>query len=538
MQPIARTLSFPVAGVSASANYRKQEAPYSTPLAINVRGVDVVERRLRGGSRPGLVKAHDTQLGTPIQGITSVTWIDDESVQRQDAVVVANGSVYVIRGSADATEDPTLLWDDGEVILWDDGTEIVFDNEVSIAGTIGAASFTMAERNGVLLIADSVLRQYSPASGTVEDVLAKTGCTIPTAQPLICVYRDRVFLSGVNNVWYCSRQSDITDWDFGADFEDDGRAMVGAVSESGRIGQKITAMIANNGDESMMFATENSLWILLGDPATGTLRCSSREIGVISPTAWATSRDGLTLFLSYDGVYAIAPNVAPYKFSERMLPNDLRNVSATANTISMAYDAEFDGFHLFITPIAGTAGSHWWIDHANRAMWRVSVPITSTEEEPINMNPVAAARVAIGSRNQEVMLGCEDGYLRKFSATATTDDGEDIESMVFIGPIPLCSDDAQDAMIDEVHGILGNAADGVSYKVFTGKYAEDVADKAKAYQLGTGTDYSASGTWVEGRNKVVRVRSRNPWCMVCIEGTGIWTYEAIAITGKRLGRIR
>ena len=154
------------------------------------------------------------------------------------------------------------------------------------------------------------------------------------------------------------------------------------------------------------------------------------------------------------------------------------------------------------------------------------------------MNPVAAARVAIGSRNQEVMLGCEDGYLRKFSATATTDDGEDIESMVFIGPIPLCSDDAQDAMIDEVHGILGNAADGVSYKVFTGKYAEDVADKAKAYQLGTGTDYSASGTWVEGRNKVVRVRSRNPWCMVCIEGTGIWTYEAIAITGKRLGRIR
>lgn len=538
MQPIARTLSFPVAGVSASSNYRKQEAPYTTPLAINVRGVDVVERRLRGGSRPGLVKAHDTQLDTPIQGIASVTWIDEDGIQRQDAVVVAKGSVYVIRGAADETEEPTLLWDDGSVILWDDGEEIVFDNEVSEVGTIGAASFTMAERNGVLLIADTVLRQYSPATGIVEYVLAKTGSTIPTGQSLVCVYRDRAFLSGENNVWYCSRQSDITDWDFGADFEDDGRAIVGAVSDSGRIGRKITAMISNNGDESMMFATENSIWILLGDPATGTLRCVSHEVGVISPTAWATSRDGLTLFLSYDGVYAIAPNVAPYKFSERMLPNDLRNVSVTANTITMEYDPEFDGFHLFITPTAGTAGTHWWIDHANRAMWRVSVPIAGTVEAPINMNPVAASRVAIGNRNQEVMLGCEDGYLRKFSATATTDDGEALESMVFIGPIPLCSDDAQDAMIDEVHGILGDAALGASYKVFTGKYAEDVADKAKAYQLGTGTDYSASGTWVEGRNKVVRVRSRNPWCIICIEGTGIWAYEAVAITGKRLGRIR
>lgn len=538
MQAISRTLSFPVAGVSASQNYRKQEPPYTTPLAINVRGIDVIERRLRGGSRPGLVKVLATKFNTPIQGITSVNWIDGDGDPRQDVVIVAKGDIFVVREDEDVTEDPTLDMETTGVILAEDGTDIVFGNTVSQAGTIGSASFDSVERNGMLLIADTVLRQYSPASGIVGDVLAKTGSTIPAGQPLICRYRDRVFLAGENNVWYCSRQSDITDWDYGADFNDDGRAVIGAVSDAGRIGCKITAMIANNGDSSMLFSTENSIWMLTGDPATGDLRCISHEVGAISPTAWASSPDGLTLFLSCDGVYVVAPGIAVSRFSERLLPSDLRNVDASANTISMAYDSEFDGFHLFISPNTGLAGSHWWIDNTNKAMWRVTTPIAGTVEVPINMNPVAASRMVVAGRNPEVIIGCKDGYLRKFSAAATTDDGQPIASKIFIGPVPLCSDDAQDAMIDEIHGIIGNAASGVSYKVFTGKYAEDVVDKASAYQSGTETAYAASGTWAQGRNKVVRVRARDPWCMICVEGTGIWTYEAIAITGKRLGRIR
>lgn len=64
---------FPFAGVARLQGYQAQE-PFSCPDALNVRPHDSFERRLRGGSRPGLGKAvaTDAGLANPVRLLNSV----------------------------------------------------------------------------------------------------------------------------------------------------------------------------------------------------------------------------------------------------------------------------------------------------------------------------------------------------------------------------------------------------------------------------------------------------------------------------------
>lgn len=61
--PYAVNLEFPLGGLHRRFAYQKQP-PYTTPDALNVRPDGRQEGRARGGSRPGLGKAYDNQLGS------------------------------------------------------------------------------------------------------------------------------------------------------------------------------------------------------------------------------------------------------------------------------------------------------------------------------------------------------------------------------------------------------------------------------------------------------------------------------------------
>jgi hypothetical protein len=57
---------FPMAGLHKGAAY-KQQPPYSSPDMQNVRPDGPIEERARGGSRPGLIESHITDLGTNVR---------------------------------------------------------------------------------------------------------------------------------------------------------------------------------------------------------------------------------------------------------------------------------------------------------------------------------------------------------------------------------------------------------------------------------------------------------------------------------------
>jgi len=529
---VTKTLTFPLGGVVRRGGYREQTRPYSAPWAVNVRGIATLEDRERGGSRPGLSTVSTTDLGSSITAMVPVVSIDSDGARDYDVVIIADGLIYRLQGSTVTSEDAALAIN--AVTLTIGGEEIVFPTAVSAVNPVGAtASYSAAERAGKLYLADSVLRTYDPQTGIVAIVDASSG-VIPTAQPVVSVYRDRIILTGANHLWYASRQGDPTDWHFGADHEDPGRAIAGQLAHAGRIGDTPNAVIPVD-DKALVFGCENSLWVVYGDPSTGSLERISGEVGIIAPEAWAMSPDGDVAFLSNDGVYlwSAGSKGAPVRFSEGRVPGQLRSVSAATNRITMAYDQDGRGYHLFITPDAGT-GTHWWLDVENKALW------------PVLMNalhePVAVGRVDDGGL-AEVILGCSDGYIRKFDKDATDDDGEDLESHVLIGPVRISVDDVRDAVLAEIHGIMADISGEVTWRVVMADSAEVAADTAvagvaSAVAGGVIAGVAASGLWADGRNTVVRPRSRGAWVVVWISAVGKWAYEAVPIVARQLGRLR
>jgi len=243
----------------------------------------VLESRARGGSRPGLSKVCATDLGDTISGLYSIMSIDAEGAQSYSLVVIADGIFYRIQGGVATAVTTELTTYDGTPITTEDGDTIIFDSTVSAESPVSATgAYSAAIRNGKLLLADSVLMEYDPISGIIEEVSSDA----PAAQPLVAVYNDRVILSGANNLWYCSRQTDPTDWNYGADMGDVGRAVAGQLSIAGMHGNTPKAIIPVD-NRFLVFACLNSMWVLHGDPATGRLQNVTQNVGVIAPEAWA-----------------------------------------------------------------------------------------------------------------------------------------------------------------------------------------------------------------------------------------------------------
>jgi len=143
----------------------------------------------------------------------------------------------------------------------------------------------------------------------------------------------------------------------------------------------------------------------------------------------------------------------------------------------------------------------------------------------------------------EVVLGGRDGYIRKFDASSSTDDGTAIESHVLIGPVHMAASDTTDALVAELHGLMADISGTVTWRLVMGGSAEAAADVAVAGVLAAvaGTaiaGVAASGAWSGGRNKVVRTRARGAWAVIWIEGSGQWAYEAVATVTRQFGRIR
>lgn len=529
---VTKSLSFPLGGVARAGNYRDQTRPYSSPWAVNVRGVGSLEGRVRGGSRPGLAKFSSTQLVGAITAMVPVVSVNDDGDREYAVVIIADGKFYKLQGDALSSLSSEIAI--GAQTITIGGEEIVFPSAVGSASPIGQTdAYAAVSRNGRVLLADSILREYDLQNGSVVAVPASEGI-VPENQPVIALYRDRVILTGKDHLWYASRMSDIEDWDFGATMEDGGRAVAGQLSHSGVIGDVPIAAIPFE-DKALTFACENSLWVLYGDPATGKLERISGEIGIVSPNAWAMSADGQMAFLSNDGVYLwrVGSQAAPVRFSEARIPWRLREIDPGANIINMAYCPRERGFHLFVTPETG-AGLHWWLDPEHKAVWPVVLQA--------DHQPTAVARVNDGGL-ADVALGCSDGYLRMFREDSVTDDGSPLESHVLIGPVRISANDMKAAVLAEVHAIMSAFIGDVTWRVYMDDSAESVVDRAVQaveddISDGAVGGFQATGVWSSGRNKVSRTRVRGSWVVIQITGQLQWSYEAIEIVVRHLGRLR
>jgi len=521
MSTQAIELPFPLGGVQRrSANRRlSNESPPHTAWAVNVRAEGTLDRRLRGGSRPGLTKFTNTDYGTTIADIVSVT-TGSENGTSDLLVVLADSVLNVTENGTNSTPVAYLTTPSGDRLLTPGG-----DLLVASTATAPPNGFLIVGQQKVYAVTSTAIVEFDPKTGNTNNLVASQG-TLPVGMTFGAIYRNRMILSGQDNAIYASRLGDYTDWDFGAHYEDGARATAFQLALANEAGDKVTAVISHK-DDYLICATRRSLWIVQGDPVTGRLERISQNVGIISAKAWVKTDDTI-FFLSEEGPYRMQSNGSALEaVGQQSVPDELRGIDTSTTAVTLDYDFDRNAFHIYLRTAAGS-DTHWLFEQSSQGFWPMQLPD--------QMSPLASCQ-----HQGKLLLAGGDGFIR--TAEGTDDDGTAIESHVLLGPVKLGSLDFY-GLVNYLHGILGEDSGEVTWYLIVGDSADEATDNGKAaIELAqSGGDFSsyvkASGTWQANRSTTVRPRVRGMWAVLWLESSNQWALEGVTAQVSTAGRWR
>lgn len=509
-------------GVVRRASLRSiadSRGPWPAPWSVNCRVDDPFDRRLRGGSRPGLTKFVSDDMGTTIADIASINTSSTTGTS-EVLFVLVDSTVKTVENGTTTTRVAYLTDSSGNILTDASSNQLV-------ASTVSAPStgFLVTGQQYVFAVGTSAIVKMDPKTGQADNLAASSG-TVPTGSTFGAVYRDRLCLSGKDNAIYMSRLGDYTDWNFGAYFDDTGRAIPFQLSLSADVGAKPTAMIACK-DDYLICASDRTLWIVRGDPSTGSLERISETVGIVDSRAWCKIDDSI-VFLAKDGLYQVGADGSGLSpLTTGTIPDELRSIDTSTTTVSIGYEHDRLAFHIFLRT-SGGSDTHWVYELASNAFQPVRFQNTHSP-------------LAVCQHQGELLLAGSDGFIRKIGGD--DDDGSNIESHVILGPLQIGSRNEFGRLIN-MHAMLAAGSGTVTWRIVPGDTAETAADNAKlaieAFQAGSdySSYYHSSGTWTAGRAVMSYPRTRAVWCCLWLQSTAKWAYEGATIETMTSGKWR
>jgi hypothetical protein len=412
----------------------------------NVRGYDPQTGRKRGSQRAGLSKAVTAQ---------------HSSAPFQDLIV---------RKAIDSTASPTAQIPRSRTI------ELVgvVNGNVKTAAS-GAASWTVPT-NGAGALSSSPSLTYSAThfgsvyfcdgasykvyDGTSVATWTPTDGSLPTSgaeRARLCeVYRGRMVLSGLkgdDHNWFMSAVNDPLNYDYSPTSPTPTQAVAGNNANAGKCPDVVNCLIPFF-DDLLFFGCDSSIWMLSTDPMFGGyIDNVSDTIGMAYGRPWCALPDKSILFFSSrGGMYRMVPSGEASgieRMTSHSLDEELADVDISTSVVRMAWDDRTQGAHLFITPLSGSAASdaHYYWDARNDAFYKDD--FTNYETEPTTV----AIYDGDDPDDRHILLGCRDGYCRKIDYDADDDDGNAIDSYVWLGPMYLR--DREVLRLKEVQPVLG-----------------------------------------------------------------------------------
>ena len=480
---------------------------WPAPWAVNCRIECNIDRRMRGGSRPGLTKYVSDDMGTTIADIASVNTASASGVS-DILFVLVDSTVKKVEGGTTSTPIAYLVDGSGDTVRDASGNDIIVSS-----GTAPSSGFLVVGQQHVFAVTTAAIVKMDPKTGQVDTLAASAG-TIPTSCTFGAIYRDRMVLSGEDNAIYMSKLGDYANWDFGQQFEDSSRAVAFQLALANEVGPAPTALIPHK-DTNLIAASQRSLWVVTGDPAAdGALRRISENVGIISSRAWCKVEDTI-FFLATDGLYSMRADGAELQpVSELTVPEELRDIDTSTVTVSMGYEHDRRTIHVFLRT-SGGSDTHWSYELGTEAFWPVRLPN--------GQSPLVACQ-----HGGELLLAGGDGYVRKLGGD--NDDGTNIESHVAIGPLRL-GDPNRFGRLLNLQGITAVGSGTVNWRIVTGDTAEAASDNVKTAieTFQAGGDYSGyvsnSGEWTAGRSTLSYPRTRAVWACIWLQSTAKWAFE-------------
>ncbi len=366
---------------------------------------------------------------------------------------------------------------------------------------------------------------FNPDASTAEAITPTAGF-IPYDAGLVQVYRDRLVWTN-GRQWYMSRQGDIGDYDYSADLADAGRAVAGELSDTGQPADPVIALVPG-GFDYLVFFSEDTTWVLRGDPAMGgRLFNVSRTVGCVDSAAWCYGPQGEIYFLSKHGLCVLPPDMSqpPMMLSEKKLPKEMQGADRQNYSTTLAFDQQHRTVGIFITPRTGGSGSHWLFNTDTQSFWRLE--FANPDHQPVE----AISFSGTPARPRRIVMACRDGYVRQINGSS--DDGTAITSWVVMGPYKMSDVPSVEGLLNELAGTLSIESGTVTLTVFTGESAQEAVSKATS-----NTAPVFSTTFSSGRSRTIRPRVRGLYFCVRLTATAQWSFEGFSADVVPMGRRR
>ncbi len=386
---------------------------------------------------------------------------------------------------------------------------------------------------------------------TVDGDIISYG-SLPNKAYLGCLYNGRVVLSGDPErpfQWYMSRQANIFDWAYIAN--DPGTPIYGGVSDLGELGD-IVRCLAPYKDDYLIIGCSTSMWVMFGDAAAGgAIRELSLTTGIFGANSFCWDNQNNFYFWGNNGLYKTTVPGVPVCVSQFKLPRLIKKEAASPLThrVILTYDAERHGILVTITLLIDGSNSNYWYDL--NAIDEQEIGGFFPEKYPDDCGVFAGiyydSNTAI---HRSLVLGCADGYIRKFSDSVKSDvvgqTSNPIDSYVCLGPIVMSRLSRREGVLAGVDlTVAGGGSDetyqknsnDVDFKIYTAKTSEQVLER-----LAANTNPNFAGTFTgpgNFRGSTRRQTVRNVYLGVRLQNNTAdesWGFEDLFVNLKDSGR--
>ena len=370
--------------------------------------------------------------------------------------------------------------------------------------------------------------------------------SMPEKAYLGCLYRGRAVLGGDPAhpyQWSMSRQNNPWDWLYAKN--DAQSAVAGGNADAGELGDILRALVSYK-DDYIIFGCASSVWYLSGDATYGgVLNELSLTTGMFGAQSWCWDDAGNLWWWGKNGIYKSNIPSEPMNVSAINLPKLVGSEAANPSThrITMAFDRDRQGILITIVTLADGTHSNYWYDLRTEGFF--------PETYPDECGPYSTMYYdANAPGNSGLLVGCKDGYVRKFDESQTDDDkgasDEAIDSYVSLGPVALGRSDKQGKVtglnvVTAGGGTGGSQSDSndIDFKVFTGLSAEEVIERLAANT----TPNFAGVVKASGRQRGGTKRQKAKGAFVAIRignnNSGeTWGFEKLDINARPAGRIK
>jgi hypothetical protein len=226
--------------------------------------------------------------------------------------------------------------------------------------------------------------------------------------------------------------------------------------------------------------------------------------------------------------------------TKELWPNFITDLAfdASLHRITLAFDPENHGIHIFKTTLVDGTCLGWWYDFRVEGLFTDAIPTAMGIYSAVYYQTEYPSY-------RKLLVGCADGYIKSFNAATKDDDGTIINSYVGFAPLALSTHPRKDGIIKNIDLVSGGGASGgtqsdsddVLCSVYIGRTAEQVIEKLDGGTTAAYTKIFTAPGWAKG--SLDRRTIRGQWGGIVLSNNTIaesWSMERLIVDSKEVGR--